>query len=132
VLWRELEGRQILGYEFDRAYAIQRDRVAFYCEALRLAVDVERIISKDVRALHSANRRSSRLARLGVQVLRFTDDEVMHNLDGVVANIRRWVRGNPQHWGAAVKPHRRSLPAGVARTVRMPTRQRRRSTRARP
>ena len=101
VLWRELQGRQVLGHVFARGYPIERYQVDFYCEALRLAVEVDRIVRNDARALRSGQRRSSRLAVLGIRELRFTDDEVMHNLDGVLASIRRWVRAQPQSWIAS-------------------------------
>jgi very-short-patch-repair endonuclease len=113
VLWRELRGRQMLGYEFDRKYSIERHHVDFYCPALRLAVDVARIVT-NARMLRNERRRVNQLFRLGVRVLRFTDDEVMHNLDGVVACIRRWVRNQPEQWGSRAAPHRVLASAELA------------------
>jgi hypothetical protein len=45
--------------------------------------------------LRRCDRRLARLRLLGVAVLRFTDDEVVHNIDGVVGSIRRWIRNRP-------------------------------------
>lgn len=110
VLWGELRGGRILGYEFARCCPIRRDRVDFYCEALRLAIEVGRIIHKDAGVLRDAKKRDSRLAGLGIRVLRFTDDEVMHNLDGVVSSIRRWIRSQPERWGSGVESRISSIP----------------------
>src|SRR5262245_54591945 len=104
ALWRELKGKQIYGYSFDRAHRLDRDCVDFYCEALRLAIQVDRIVRKDERALRNEMRRIGRLIGRGITVLRFTDDEIMHNPDGVVGSIRRWIRTRPERWGLGAKP----------------------------
>ena len=114
VLWDELRGGQILGCEFTRCYPIRHDRVDFYCEALRLAVEVDCIIRRDAGALRDAKKRDSRLARAGIRVLRFTDDEVTHNLDGVVSSIRRWIRSQPERWGSGVESRISVIPMGRA------------------
>ena len=94
ILWRELKEKP-LGYTFDRDHPIDRYNVAFYCKALKLVVEVDGVISDDMRVLQRSDRRHARLGRLGVAVLRFTDDEVVHNIDGVVGTIRRWIRNRP-------------------------------------
>ena len=87
ILWRELKGKQ-LGYAFDRDHPIDRYNVPFYCKALKLAVEVDGIVRDDMRILRRSDRRHARLVRLGVAVLRFSDDEV-------VGSIRRWIRNRP-------------------------------------
>ena len=94
ILWRELKEKQ-LGYRFDRDQTIDRYSVPFYCKALKLAVEVDGIVRDDMRSLHRGGRRHARLRCLGFAVLCFTDDEVVHNIDGVVGAIRRWIRNRP-------------------------------------
>ena len=94
ILWRELKEKP-LGYTFDRDHSIDRYTIPFYCKALKLAVEVDGIVRDDMRTLHRSDRRHARLGRLGVAVLRFSDDEVVHNIDGVVDSIRRWIRNRP-------------------------------------
>lgn len=101
MLWRELEKGQVMGYEFARAHPLCDDHVAFYCEQLGLAIAVDPIIVSDRSALRSARRRDGRLAGRGIRLLRFSNDEVTHNLDGVVACIRRWIRSQPERWGSS-------------------------------
>ena len=100
ILWRELRDRHMLGYDFERHYPIDRCSVDFYCAVLRLAIEVEGIIRTNVRMLRNCERRYAKLTRRGLTVLRFSDDEVVHNLDGVVGSIRRWIRNQPARWGA--------------------------------
>ena len=94
ILWRELKARR-LGYAFERDHAIDRYKLPFYCEALKLAVEVDGIVRDDLRILQRCRRRHARLGRLGVAVLYFTDEEVTHNIDGVMSCIRRWIRQRP-------------------------------------
>ena len=94
LLWRELKGKQ-LGYAFDRDHPLDRCNVRFYCKALKLAVEVDGIVRDDMRIVCRDDRRRARLRRLGVAVLRFTDEEVAHNIDGVIGSIRRWIRNRP-------------------------------------
>ena len=131
LLWRELEKRQMLGFEFARTCWVERVCVDFYCEALRLAVAVDRIIVNDARALRDEKRHSIRLGRLGICVLRFTDDEVMHNLDGVMASIRRWVRSRPGLWGGCVDAPSSAAKAELAGGAGASTPRRRTTARAR-
>jgi very-short-patch-repair endonuclease len=92
ILWRELKGRRMFGCAFDRQHPIDHFIVDFYCKSLALVIEVDGITHDNDRAVRYDERRQVRLASLGVTVLRFTDDEVVHNLDGVLTAIRRWVR----------------------------------------
>jgi len=92
ALWRELKGKRVFGCDFDRQHPIDSYIVDFYCRTIALAIEVDGIIQDDERVVRYDARRQIRLASLGVTVLRFTDDEVMHNMDGVLMAIRRVVR----------------------------------------
>ena len=120
ILWRELRDKHMLGYVFERGVPIDRYSLDFYCEELGLAVAVDAIIRTNVRLLRNGERRCARLLRLGITVLRFSEDEVAHNLDGVVGSIRRWIRNQPIRPGGA-----------LSSSVAMPTSDVRRRLRAR-
>lgn len=100
LLARELTADALLGCRLLRAYPIDRWVVDFYCPGLRLAIIVERIVRDDLRALRRIERRMQRLQRLDIVALQFTEEEIVHNPDGVMSVIRRWVRNRPQRWGA--------------------------------
>ena len=55
--------------------------------------------------------RQKRLEGLGVWFLRFTDEEVKQNIEGVVAVIERWVRENGIGT-AEIQPTPAPLPRG--------------------
>ena len=55
--------------------------------------------------------RQKRLEGLGACFLRFTDEEVKQNIEGVVAEIERWIRNNGKV-PAEMQPTPTPLPGG--------------------
>ena len=93
LLWEHLKGRKMLGYDFDRQKPMDNFIVDFFCNELMLAIEIDGDthnykISRDVE-------RQKRIEGLGVHFLRFTDEEVRHNIDGVAAIIEQWIKDNP-------------------------------------
>lgn len=91
-LWRALRGGAIDGLKFRRQHPIDRYVTDFACVALKLVVEVDGgVHDDDDQALHDVGR-TAVIERLGWQVLRVTNADVLANLDGVVARIRDTVR----------------------------------------
>lgn len=95
ALWGELKGRKLLGLKFERQRPVDRYVVDFYCARLGLAIEVDPISTDETYSVHRERERDVRLRLVGVTVLRFSDDEVVHNLDGVLSRIRQAVRYLP-------------------------------------
>ena len=86
-LWECLRDSQLTGYKFRRQHPIDRFIVDFFCAASRLIVEVD-------GESHSAQEeydaaRTAWLEAQGYQVMRFTNQEVYQQLEGVVATILR-------------------------------------------
>ncbi len=86
-LWRELQGRK-LGVQFHRQVPIDSYIVDFYCHELGLAIEVDGSSHEHPEAYVEDTRRQQRLESLGVTVVRFRDEEVFKNTEGVVGMIR--------------------------------------------
>ena len=94
LLWDELKGRRLRGYRFERRRSVDRYVVDFYCSELHLAVDV---VGGEA-VWHGGcidQERTIRLRLCGVTFLAFAEEEVLHNLDGVVSRIRQAIRYLP-------------------------------------
>jgi very-short-patch-repair endonuclease len=91
LLWRCLKGKQVLGYDFDRQKPIDKYIVDFYCKELRLAIEIDG--STHDKKIHEDVMRQGRLESLGIRFLRFRDGDVKRNLEGVVGEIRKWIKG---------------------------------------
>ncbi|GEM_PF-305424 len=88
VLWNELRDRRLMGLKFRRQHPLHLYIADFYCHELRLAIEVDGGIHEheDIRE-HDENR-DAELERLGVTVLRFTNNDVMERTDIVLERIR--------------------------------------------
>jgi very-short-patch-repair endonuclease len=88
-LWTRLRRKQILGIQFYRQKPIGNYIVDFYASAVGLVVEVDG--SQHFDAAHTKHDRSrtAYLKRLGLRVLRFTDRQVLLELDAVVEEILR-------------------------------------------
>ena len=105
-LWQQLKARQMEGYDFDRQRPIDEYIVDFFCKDLMLAIEVDGITHDSAMGQQSDQRRQQRLEALGVRFLRFQDEEVKQNLEGVLAVIREWVRKNDPPRPPATPPRK--------------------------
>ncbi|WP_315764422.1 endonuclease domain-containing protein [Sphingomonas sp. Y38-1Y] len=83
--WSILRGAQITGAKFRRQQPIGPYIVDFVCQSHRLVVEVD-------GGQHSAGADADRTAWLnaaGYRVIRFWNNEITSNLDGVAAEIAR-------------------------------------------
>ena len=93
LLWQQLKGKQMMGYDFHRQKPIDQFIVDFYCSELMLAIEIDGQ-SHDYRVAYDYERQAY-LESLGVKFLRFDDVDVKQNLDGVVLVIRDWIERHP-------------------------------------
>ncbi len=105
LLWQQLRARRMEGCDFDRQRPIDEYIVDFFSKDLMLAIEVDGVTHDSATGQQHDQRRQQRLEALGVRFLRFQDEEVRQNLEGVLAVIRRWVRENPPR-PAATPPGR--------------------------
>jgi very-short-patch-repair endonuclease len=83
TLWFELRGRRLGGYKFKRQWTLGPYIVDFCCIDRRLVVEVD-------GGQHDPKRDGSRTAalnRLGYRVVRYWNNDVSQNLDGVLAGL---------------------------------------------
>ncbi|HKI46476.1 MAG TPA: endonuclease domain-containing protein [Balneolales bacterium] len=91
-LWNELRARKMLGYQFMRQKPIYNYIVDFYCSRLKLVIELDGD-SHDGRERHDRDK-DSNLTKMGIYVLRFTNDEVYGNMEGVLQAIEQWIGQN--------------------------------------
>ena len=89
LLWQYLKGKQMEGYDFHRQRPINSYIVDFFCSELMLAIEIDGI-SHDQK-MEADRIRQKRLESFGVKILRFLDDDVKENLEGVVMRIKEWI-----------------------------------------
>ena len=83
-LWQTLRSRQMNGLKFFRQYGIGNYVLDFYCPAIRLAIEVDG--SQHLENEYDVKRTDS-LRKENIFVLRFWNNDVLNNLDGVYRKI---------------------------------------------
>lgn len=104
LLWRRLRNRQLSGFKFRRQHPLPPYVLDFYCAELMLVVELDGGQHYDEAGLEKDRLRTDYLQRKGLGVLRFSNLDVLQNLDGVLAEILRW--------SEARSPHPSPLPKG--------------------
>ncbi|MEL6319257.1 MAG: endonuclease domain-containing protein [Cyanobacteria bacterium J06626_14] len=89
ILWSRLRLRQVAGVKFRRQYGVERFVLDFYCPALKLAIEVDGPTHLSPEAQAYDQRRQQFIEELGIRFLRFTNQEVYQNLDGVLTVIHQ-------------------------------------------
>ena len=83
-LWARLRRCQIGGHRFRRQQILGRFVADFYCASARLAIEIDGDTHDDA-ARDTA--RDCAIARLGVRVVRFTNSQVLHEIESVLESI---------------------------------------------
>lgn len=87
ALWRNLRDRQLDGHKFRRQHPLGRFVVDFVCLEERLVVELDG--GQHALRKNADTARTAWLNREGYRVLRFWNNEVLRNTDGVLAEILR-------------------------------------------
>ena len=87
-IWNEvLRMKQFAGYKFLRQKPIDKYIVDFYCSELRLAIEIDG--DSHAENVEYDVERTKILNALGLTVIRYTNDEVLNNIEGVFADLVR-------------------------------------------
>ena len=85
LLWSKLCRNQLNGFKFTRQFQIGVYYADIICRSAYLVIEVDGA-SHDVRQEYDA-RRDEFMTSLGYRILRFTNEDVVENLEGVVSFI---------------------------------------------
>jgi very-short-patch-repair endonuclease len=88
-LWRLLRGRRLGGFKFRRQVPVAGYILDYYCLKSNLVVELDGGQHNDPAVKEYDERRTHRLAELGIRVLRFPDDEGLRYADAVCEAIYR-------------------------------------------
>jgi very-short-patch-repair endonuclease len=87
ILWSKLKNKQILGKRFLRQYSVDQYVLDFYCPELKLAIEVDGDSHFVPGAEEQDKARQEHIEAFGIQFLRFTNEDVYNNIDGVCQSV---------------------------------------------
>lgn len=86
-LWAILRNRQMQGYKFRRQHPLLTYVADFFCKELKLVVEVDGETHATEEAIRKDTVRTAALQKIGYHVVRFTNQEIMQNLEGVYETL---------------------------------------------
>ncbi len=86
LLWSGIRKKQ-LGCKFRRQHSIGNYIVDFYCPEKKLIIELDGWQHKREKDIRYDAKRTAYLENLGIKVLRFWNNEINNNLNGVIMKI---------------------------------------------
>ena len=93
LLWSKLRSRQLAGAKFRRQFPLPPYVADFCCEEAQLIVEVDG--SQHVESVVADEERTAFFEQEGYRVLRFWNNDVSLNIEGVADEILKWLE-SPQ------------------------------------
>ena len=89
-LWQILRGKQ-MGVKFRRQHGIGHYIADFYCPELKLVIEVDGDSHSSADAQAYDAIRHDFMTSLGITTLRFTNDEVLQNIEGIHQHLTEYL-----------------------------------------
>tara|TARA_R110001592_G_scaffold88758_2_gene261308 strand:+ start:163 stop:540 length:378 start_codon:yes stop_codon:yes gene_type:complete len=90
-LWKELQNKQVYGYKFTRQKPIGNYIADFFCNKLKLVIEVDGYSHNFEDTLDKDLEKEQFFNSLTITILRFDDKEVMEDLNNVLKVIEGYI-----------------------------------------
>jgi len=90
-LWQYLKGKQMMGYDFHRQKPLLNFIADFFCHELKLVIELDGYTHQFEEVIAKDEMKQSELEEIGLTVLRFTDEEVMKDINNVLRTIEIYI-----------------------------------------
>ncbi len=87
ALWSKLKNKQLQSLKFRRQHSVGPYIMDFYCPKLRLAIEIDGGQHNTKAGLSYDQKRSNYLNSLNIKVIRYWNNDVYINIEGVIADI---------------------------------------------
>ncbi len=95
LLWEKIRGKQLNGIKFRRQHSIGCFIVDFYCSEYRLIIEVDGTIHNRTDIKEYDEERTEYIENFGMKVIRFTNEEVLKNIEEVLDKIATSFQPHP-------------------------------------
>jgi very-short-patch-repair endonuclease len=92
ILWSRLNRNQILGLQFRRQHPINIFIADFYCAKIKLVIEIDGSIHDITEYQEHDRGRSEILNDFGITVIRFTNEQIIEEIDSTVEQIETVVQ----------------------------------------
>ncbi|NVO03510.1 MAG: endonuclease domain-containing protein [Bacteroidetes bacterium] len=95
VLWEKLRKNQLNGFRFKPQHPIKWYIADFYCHKAKLVIEVDGEIHNTIKNKEYDKNRMYELEQVGLTIIRFTNQEVLNDIDTVLAKISSYLPTTP-------------------------------------
>jgi tRNA A37 methylthiotransferase MiaB/very-short-patch-repair endonuclease len=95
ILWENLRSKKLEGYKFRRQHIIANYIADFVCLSKHLVIEVDGGIHQLPENMESDQERTKQLNKLGFEVIRFSNEAVINNLEDVLCHIEKTLNSLP-------------------------------------
>ena len=92
LLWYSLRNRRLFGLKFRRQYPVGSCLPDFYCHEYNLCVELDGGQHYESAGVQHDEQRQAFLTSHGIHTLRFSNNDVLQNLEGVLLQIAEAIR----------------------------------------
>jgi len=89
IIWNCLKSKKLSGYKFRRQHIIDEFIVDFVCLANKLIVEIDGGYHKEPDIAAADVYRTGQLQKLGYEIIRFNNEEIIGNIDNVLETIEK-------------------------------------------
>ena len=97
ILWQKLKRKQMYGYDFHRQKPIDNYILDFYCYELNLVIEVDGYSHEFLEVYQKDTIKEKKMLELGINVLRFTDNQVLKDTENVLRAIEFYIENFEKH-----------------------------------
>ena len=94
ILWSRLRSKQVDGFKFRRQQPIFDYVIDFYCDKLKLIVEVDGEIHSFSDKIESDKKRDKILIINGYHIIRLSNLEIETEIDSAIIKIRSFIADN--------------------------------------
>ena len=94
LLWQELRSRKLQNLKFRRQHPLDNFIPDFYCHEAALAIEIDGGYHSEKEQKEYDAGRTYELKALGITVIRFANEEILHNLETVLQTIKNKIASN--------------------------------------
>ena len=88
-LWQILRKHQFYGFEIRRQYPIDKYIVDFICRSKKIIIEIDGGQHNDEKSIEYDENRSKDLNKLGYKVIRFWNNDIDRNIEGVYRTLQK-------------------------------------------
>ena len=96
-MWNLLKNRQFYNLKFKRQQPIGNYIVDFICKEAKIIIEIDGGQHNNSKNIEYDNIRTEFLNSLGYKVIRFWNNEIYENIDGVMSKLKEEINPHQEH-----------------------------------